>query len=191
MACPKSFTKDGLETQIGVNHFAHFLLTNLLLGALKSAAPSRIVVLSSSAYAMGTINRKDLLSEQSYSANFAYCQSKLANILFTREIAKRLLGTGVVANSLHPGAVQTELQRHVAWYWAICSPAYFFFKTPRSGAQTSLAVALDPAYEKVTGRYFKDCKPIQVSERARDDDTAAWLWNESENIVGLRLSDFR
>ena len=190
MACPKSLTKDGLETQMGVNHFAHFLLTNLLLGAIKAAAPSRIVIVSSSAYAFGTISREDLMSEKSYSANMVYCQSKLANVLFSRELAKKLQGTGVVSNSLHPGAVRTELQRHVPWYMAVFYPAYFFFKTPKSGAQTSLALALDPAYEQVTGRYFSDCKPQSESSRAQDDDTATWLWNESEKIVGLSLSGF-
>jgi NAD(P)-dependent dehydrogenase (short-subunit alcohol dehydrogenase family) len=111
MACPKAMTKDGFEAQIGTNHMGHFLLTNLLLDLLKQSSPSRIVVLSSLFHWYGRINKEDLNSEKSYWKWLAYGQSKLANILFTRELARRLEGTGVTVNSCHPGAVNTELTK--------------------------------------------------------------------------------
>lgn len=113
MASPKVMTKDGFEQQIGVNHMGHFLLTNLLLDLLKISAPSRIVVVSSLFHLFGRINKEDLNSEKSYWKWIAYGQSKLANILFTKELARQLEGTSVTVNALHPGAVNTELQRHV------------------------------------------------------------------------------
>jgi retinol dehydrogenase 12 len=113
MACPKAMTKDGFEMQIGTNHMGHFLLTNLLLDLLKQTAPSRVINVSSLFHWYGRINKDDLNSEKSYWRWIAYGQSKIANILFTRELARRLEGTGVTANSLHPGAVRTELMRDV------------------------------------------------------------------------------
>lgn len=114
MRCPQSLTKDGLEMQLGVNHMGHFLLTNLLLDTLKQSSPSRIVVVSSIAHTRGDINVTDLNSEKSYDEGAAYSQSKLANILFTVELAKRLKSTGVTVNALHPGIVDTELMRHMS-----------------------------------------------------------------------------
>lgn len=113
MATPKTLTKDGYEMQLGVNHLGHFLLTNLLLDTLKKSAPSRIVVVSSAIYIFGSINKVDLNSEKMYSKVGAYSQSKLANILFTKELAKRLEGTNVTVNCCHPGVVKTELGRHL------------------------------------------------------------------------------
>lgn len=113
MACPRGITKDGFEAQIGTNHMGHFLLTNLLLDLLKQSAPSRIVVVSSLFHWYGRINKEDLNSEKSYNRWIAYGQSKLANILFARELSTRLEGTSVTVNSLHPGAVRTELARDV------------------------------------------------------------------------------
>lgn len=186
MAAPRSSTTDGLEMQIGTNHFGHFLLTNLLLDQLKASAPSRIVTVSSLAHKFGRINRDDINSEKSYNKWEAYGQSKLANILFTRELAKRLAGTGVVANSLHPGAVKTELQRHINIMSYLALPfSPFLFKTPKSGAQTTLAVALDPEYENVTGKYFADCAVVKETKDAQCDDTAEWLWKKSEEITAL------
>lgn len=120
MDCPRMLTKDGFEMQIGVNHMGHFLLTLLLLDVLRASAPSRIVVVSSLAHRFGTINKDDLNSEKSYSRKFAYAQSKLANVLFTRELAKRLEGSGVTVNALHPGVVDTELFRSMRFFgWKI------------------------------------------------------------------------
>lgn len=114
MRCPQSTTKDGIETQLGVNHMGHFLLTNLLVDVLKQSAPSRIVVLSSIAHTRGTINQTDLNMNQAYDEAAAYNQSKLANVLFSRELAKRLAGSGVSVNAVHPGIVDTELMRHMS-----------------------------------------------------------------------------
>ena len=114
MACPYLKTEDGFEMQFGVNHLGHFLLTNLLLDRLKAAPAARIVNVSALAYAgVQCINFDDINSEQSYTPWDAYCQSKLANVLFTRSLARRLEGTSVVANSLHPGIIHTELGRHM------------------------------------------------------------------------------
>uniref|UniRef100_A0A6B2E6Y8 Putative dehydrogenase with different specificities related to short-chain alcohol dehydrogenase n=1 Tax=Phlebotomus kandelakii TaxID=1109342 RepID=A0A6B2E6Y8_9DIPT len=177
----KSLTEDGFEMQIGVNHMGHFLLTNLLLDLLKKSAPSRIVNVSSLAHMNGQINKEDLNSDKSYNRITAYSQSKLANILFTRELAKRLEGTRVTVNALHPGAVNTELLRHIPTFLVFVGQPFLkiFFKTPRNGAQTQIRLAVDPALEDVTGKYFSDCKEVKPRPQARDDETAAWLWAES------------
>lgn len=190
MAMPKCLTKDGFEMQLGVNHMGHFLLTNLLLDVLKATAPSRIVVLSSLAHKFGTINKDDLNSEKSYSKYKAYSQSKLANILFTRELARRLRGTGVTVNAVHPGVVKTELGRYMikSYVRKVVEPfLYCAFKTPRSGAQTTLRVALDPDLKTITGKYFADC---EIKGEAKcgskdDDELAAWLWKTSEEWTKL------
>jgi len=179
MMLPRWETKEGFEMQIGVNHMGHFLLTNLLLDILKASAPSRIVVVASLAHKLGRINKKDLNSEKSYNKYKAYFQSKLANVLFARELSKRLQGTGVTVNSLHPGVVQTELIRYQTFVNKIIFPLYIFWKSPKAGAQTQLMVALDPDLEKVTGKYFDNCKITNESNAAKDDEMAAWLWNRS------------
>lgn len=176
-------TKDGLEMQIGTNHFGHFYLTKLLLDMMKGSAPARIITVSSIAHVFGTIHRDDLQSEKSYSKWDAYNQSKLANILFTRELAKRLNGTNVTANSLHPGVVQTELLSGLTWMDRLMLPPTIFMKTPKSGAQTSIMLAVDPDLANVTGKYFADCAIASESWKGRSDDDATWLWDESERII--------
>lgn len=178
-------TKDGLELQIGTNHFGHFLLTNLLLDLIKSSAPARIINVSSTAHQIGKINRDDLQCVNSYNKWKAYGASKLANILFTRALAKRLSGTGVTANSLHPGAVKTELTRHLTVMSILLMPFVVFVKTPVSGAQTNIMLAVDPDLDTVTGKYFSDCKIKSESNAAKSDDTAEWLWIESEKVTHL------
>lgn len=189
MAMPKALTKDGFEMQLGVNHLGHFLLTNLLLDILKASAPSRIIVLSSLAHKYGEINRDDLNSEKSYNKYKAYSQSKLANILFTQELARRLKGTGVTVNSVHPGVVKTDLGRHLVHSYVkkLIDPfTYYFFKTAKSGAQTTIRLAVDPELGKITNQYFADCKPQQVRPSAcRNNGDAEWLWKESEKMTKL------
>ncbi|XP_017027094.1 retinol dehydrogenase 13-like [Drosophila kikkawai] len=194
MRCPRRLTKDGFESQLGVNHMGHFLLTNLLLDVLKKSAPSRIVVLSSVAHTKGNINFSDLNSEESYDEIAAYSQSKLANVLFARELAKRLEGSGVTVNALNPGSVNTELARD----WN--SPKGYFIryvlkplmwpilKTPKSGAQNSIYLSLDPDLVKVSGRYFHNCQEEEPASAAQDDATARRLWVESEKWTGLDTS---
>jgi NAD(P)-dependent dehydrogenase (short-subunit alcohol dehydrogenase family) len=208
MVCPKSLTKDGFEMQLGVNHLGHFLLTNLLLDLLKvtlsfiyqkqriffiyllffqASAPSRIVVVSSMAHKRGQIKKNDLMSEKSYEKIASYCQSKLANILFTRYLAKMLSDTGVTVNALHPGLVNTELMRHVHLFFVIITKPliWIFYKTPKNGAQTQIKVSIDPELEEVTGKYFADCCEKEPEPQAKDDEMAEWLWKESERLTGI------
>ncbi|XP_055481731.1 retinol dehydrogenase 14 [Psammomys obesus] len=187
--CPYMKTEDGFEMQFGVNHLGHFLLTNLLLGLLKSSAPSRIVVVSSKLYKYGDINFDDLNSEQSYNKSFCYSRSKLANILFTRELARRLEGTNVTVNVLHPGIVRTNLGRHIH-IPLLARPlfnlvSWAFFKTPLEGAQTSIYLASSPDVEGVSGRYFGDCKEEELLPKARNESVARKLWDISEVMVGI------
>lgn len=191
MAISKCLTKDGFEMQIGVNHMGHFLLTNLLLDMLKASSPSRIINLSSIAHQWGSIDKDDLNSEKSYSKYKAYSQSKLANVLFTKALAKRLEGTAVTVNAVHPGIVKTDLGRYLAHSYIrkVLNPfVHFWFKSPTSGAQTTLAVALDPELEKVTGKYFSDCKIKRESAAARDEELAEWLWKTSDEWTKLSAS---
>ncbi|XP_036062070.1 retinol dehydrogenase 12 [Onychomys torridus] len=186
MLYPYSKTADGFETHLGVNHLGHFLLTYLLLGRLKESAPSRVVNLSSVAHLGGKIRFHDLHGEKRYCSGFAYCHSKLANVLFTRELAKRLQGTGVTTYVVHPGIVMSEIVRHsylICLLWRLFSP---FFKSTRQGAQTSLHCALAEGLEPLSGKYFSDCKRTWVSPRARDKKTAERLWNVSCELLGIQ-----
>ncbi|TKS87445.1 Retinol dehydrogenase 12 [Collichthys lucidus] len=177
MVCPYGKTADGFEMQIGVNHFGHFLLTHLLIDLIKRSAPARIVTVSSMAHAWGAINLEDINSEKSYDKKGAYSQSKLANVLFTRSLAKRLEGTGVTTYSLHPGVVQTDLWRHLSgpqqFVMKAISP---FTKNSTQGAQTSIYCAVEPTLEKESGGYYSDCAPADCSAAGKDDALAEKLW---------------
>lgn len=195
MMCPKMATKDGFELQFGTNHLGHFLLTNLLLDLVKAAAPSRIVNVASLAHEhSGPLVWDDLNSDKNYSPWPVYCKSKLANVLFTRELTRRLEGTGVTANSLHPGAVRTELTRHVfdqqSWWrratqFLLKPLMAVTFKTAAHGAQTSIYCAIAPELDGVSGKYFSDCAVKQEAKLARSDEDAKKLWEVSENLTGL------
>ncbi|XP_074115305.1 retinol dehydrogenase 13 [Cotesia typhae] len=185
MRCPKSVTKDGIETQLGVNHMGHFLLTNLLLDKLKSSAPSRVVVVASAAHRRGKIKVEDLNSEQSYEAGDAYSQSKLANVLFAKELAKKLAGTGVAVNSVHPGLVDTEIMRHMSFTKSTIASVmikpffWLFIKTPKQGAQAVLNAALNPELQKLSGVYlsqFDIIKEEDETEEVKNTKLAEWLW---------------
>ena len=177
-------TVAGIEMTFAVNHLAYFLLTNLLLDVLKRSAPSRVVCVSSDAHKHGHINFDDLQGEESYSGVKAYCHSKLANIVFTRELSKRLAGTRVTANCLHPGAVATGIFR------ALPKPIEAIIKlltiSPEKGAQTSVYLASSPAVEQVTGKYFVRSAEAQPSTEALDDTIAARLWAVSEQLTSLK-----
>ncbi|KAL6488703.1 hypothetical protein MHYP_G00024440 [Metynnis hypsauchen] len=186
MACPYGKTADGFEMQIGVNHMGHFLLTYLLLDLIKRSAPARIINVSSMAHKWGTINLDDLNSEQSYDKMKAYSQSKLANVLFTRCLAKKLEGTVVTAYALHPGVVQTELGRHLnqlqqTGLWLV-KP---FTKTAVQGAQTTIYCAVAPELETESGKYYSDCAPASCSNAAMDDTTAQRLWDLSCQMLNI------
>lgn len=186
MVCPFGKTADGFEMQIGVNHMGHFLLTYLLLDLIKKSAPARIINVSSMAHLFGSINLDDINSEKSYDKRAAYAQSKLANILFTRSLAKRLEGTGVTAYSLHPGVVQTDLWRHLSGpqqiMMKVVSP---FTKSSSQGAQTSIYCAVEPSLEKESGGYYSDCAPAKCSAKAEDDDMAQRLWELSCRLLSI------
>jgi retinol dehydrogenase 14 len=180
-------TADGLERTFALNHLAPFLLTNLLRDRLEQSAPARVVTVASHAQAMGRIDFDDLQGERPYSGARAYNQSKLANVLFTYELARRLPATAVTANALHPGVVRTAfgaedpgvIQRLLVPF---LRP---FMKTPAQGAATSIHVASAPDLEQVTGRYFANSKPKRSSERSYDEAAAARLWQVSAALVGL------
>ncbi|KAJ9576495.1 hypothetical protein L9F63_025609, partial [Diploptera punctata] len=173
MRCPHTKTKEGIELQLGVNHMGHFLLTNLLLDKLKSSAPSRIINVSSVAHHRGHINKDDLNSESYYDEAAAYSQSKLANLLFTKELAKRLQGTGVTVNAVHPGIVDTEIIRHMSFFNSTFSAIFLkplvwmFVKSPRQGAQTTVYAALEESIKNVTGKYFVNCAEEEVAVQSR------------------------
>jgi retinol dehydrogenase-14 len=180
-------TADGLERTFALNHLAPFLLTNLLLDRLRHSAPARVVTVASNAHSTGQINFNDLQSEQSYSGSRAYSQSKLANVLFTYELARRLPASAVTANALHPGVVNTSfgagdpggVQR---LFVPFVRP---FLKTPVQGADTSIHLASSPDLEQVGGRYFANSKPKRSSKASYDEAAAARLWQVSAKLVGL------
>lgn len=193
MACPRTLTTDGFEMQFGTNHLGHFLLTSLLLDLLKAAAPSRIVVVSALLHKHGRIIRDDLMGEISYGKQAAYCHSKLANNLFSHELARKLKGTGVTSNSLHPGVINTELDRH---YFSdgllktvFKSTVSVFLKNCIEGAQTTICLAVDPSLEKVSGKYFNDCEEASESDDAKNEELATWLWKKSEELVGNKFGE--
>lgn len=178
-------TVDGLEHTFAVNHLAPFLLTTLLLDRLVASAPARVVTVSSGAQAMGRIEFDDLQGERSYSGNRAYNQSKLANVMFTYELARRLEGTGVTATTLHPGVVRTSFgAEDPAPFWRLLAPLVVpFMKTPARGAATSVHLASSPEVEGVTGTYFANSKPKTSNKLSYDTAAAARLWQVSEQLV--------
>jgi retinol dehydrogenase-14 len=180
-------TADGLEHTFAVNHLAAFLVTSLLLERLQRSAPARIVTVSSGAQAMGRIDFDDLQGERGYRGQRAYNQSKLANVIFTYELARRLVGTGVTATVLHPGVVRTGFgAEDPARLHRLLTPiARPFMKTPEQGAATSVYLASSPEVEGVSGEYFANNKPKRSTRRSYDTDAAARLWTVSAGLVGL------
>ncbi len=182
----RAVSEDGVELTLAVNHLAPFLLTNLLLDRLKASAPARVVTVSSAAHKDAEINFADLQGEQSY-ATFgfgAYSQSKLANVLFTYELARRLEGTGVTANCLHPGVVATGIFRDTPlWLRVGLTLARPFILGSAQGADTVLYLAAAPEVAGVSGRYFEKRQPVQSSPRSYDTEVARRLWEESEALT--------
>jgi NAD(P)-dependent dehydrogenase (short-subunit alcohol dehydrogenase family) len=183
----RTTTVDGLETQLAVNHLAPFLLTHLLLDVLKESGGGRVVNVSSQVERLGVIDFDDLgRARRPYERLDAYNQSKLANILFTTELARRLAGTGVTANCLHPGVIGTNL---LAAYEGRPSLLKFMTTrgrpTPREGAVTSLFVATSPMLDGVTGKYFRESAESRPSPAALDQALAKRLWDVSERLTGI------
>ena len=182
----RSVTEDGIETQLAVNHLAPFLLTNLLIDPLRSSAPARVVNVASLVEGAGRVDFSNLHGENRYDPIVAYCQSKLANVLFTYELARRLRGTGVAVNCLHPGAIATKLladyagrPRRVAFINRLRYPG------PVEGARTSIYLASSPEIEGVTGTFFVDGRPATSSAASRDVDVQARLWEVSAQLTNL------
>jgi WW domain-containing oxidoreductase len=188
MALPELEQTYGLEKQFVTNHLGHFLLTQRLLDSVTAAPQGRVVVVSSSALKWADpagIEWDNLSGARNYDAKRAYGQSKLANCLFTLELARRLSGTPATANSLNPGPVLTELQRH-APEWLVqlgnlLGPA--FMKMPAEGASTSCYLAAHPAVTDYSGYYFIDCSPVALGGNSEDPVMAAKLWDVSTELV--------
>lgn len=181
----RSVTVDGLETQFAVNHLAPFLLTRLLLDPLLRGAPSRIIVVASQAHRRGRIDFGDLQRERHYRRNAAYSGSKLANVLFTHELDRRLRETGVsgvTVNAIHPGVVTTGLLGSLL---GIFAPFGRLMLSPARGAEPIVALATDPAFETVSGAYFNRGRRASASRAARDPVMAQRLWEASEALCGL------
>ncbi|MCP4426598.1 MAG: SDR family oxidoreductase [Chloroflexi bacterium] len=183
----RTLTEDGLEYTFAFNHLGYFLLTNLLLDKLKANGAARIVNVSSEAQAGATINFDDLQSEQDYNGFRAYGQSKLANVLFTNELARRLDGNGVTVNALHPGVVRTNFGKGTTSFpfnlmIRLLAP---FLASPEKGARTSIYLATSPKAEGVTGKYFVDEKEKESNPISHDAAVAQRLWQVSEQLTGL------
>jgi len=180
-------TRDGIERTWALNHLAPFLLTNLLTDLLVASAPARVVTVSSNAHTRAHLDLDDpQFARRRYRAFAAYGQSKLANILFTIELARRLEGTGVTANCLHPGFVRSEFGTRTNGLLRLgIGIARPFGRTPEQGARTSIYLATSPEVANVTGRYFVDCHPAQPRPQATDPQMARRLWELSERMTGL------
>lgn len=163
------------------------MLTNLLLDILKSSAPSRVVTVASYMHNYGKIVKHDLHGERKYNPIRAYCNSKLANVLFSRELGKRLKHTGVTTYALHPGVIRTQIMRNRPLLDTTVANIVLllFGKSIRAGIQTTLTCALDPELQNTTGKYFSNCVITEESKRGQDDEMAEWLWRTSEKLTGL------
>ena len=182
----REMTPDGLDLALATNHLGPFVLTNQLLPLLRTSAPSRVVNVASEAHKFGKLRLDDLQATRGYGllGMRRYGETKLMNILFTRELARRLGGTGVTVNAVHPGAVATNLGEPPKVLAAVLSR---FMRTPEQGAATSVMVATDPSLADVTGGYFMNEERAdgKLSDQSRDDDLARELWERSEELTGL------
>jgi retinol dehydrogenase-14 len=180
-------TRDGYEAAIQSNHLAPFLLTNLLLNRLKRSAPARVITVASNAHTGGRIDFMDLQGERSYSGGRAYNQSKLANILFTYELARRLRGNAVTANAVHAGVVRTSFgAEDPAWMQRVLVPLLRpVMKSPAQGARTSIHLASAPELGQVSGSYFANRRPTKSSQGSYEPEVATRLWEASADLVGL------
>jgi retinol dehydrogenase 12 len=184
----RQVTEDDFESTFQINHLGPFLLTHLLLDKLKASAPSRIVNVASAAHRGGRLDFADLQSERSYAKMRVYGTTKLCNILFAQELARRLEGTGVTAYSLHPGTVRTgfgkdgDTKGFFALGVKIIGP---FILTAAGGAKTSIHVASTPGIERYSGSYFQRSKVAKPSSAARDEESARRLWEASTQLLGI------
>ncbi|XP_039211125.1 dehydrogenase/reductase SDR family member 13-like [Crotalus tigris] len=182
-------TADGFDLAFQVNHLGHFLLTHLLLDRLKRCAPSRVIILASNMHFFGKIDFQKIHKpvEGIWQARKSYSNSKLANILHARELANRLEGTNVTCYAVHPGAVRTEIGRSFPrWvYWPFWFMSFMFNRDCDAGAQTSIYCSTEEGIERLSGRYFVDCRVSEPWLPACDDQLAKKLWEFSERLLGL------
>lgn len=181
-------SEDGIEMTIATNHFSFFLLTNLLLELIKKAEAGRVVNVASRSHYRGKIDFESFTTEKKYFIMKAYEQSKLANVLFTNELADRLAGTGVTVNSLHPGFVKTQIgNKNATWYsglfWSLATKLGAI--SVEDGAKTSVYLASSPEVKKVTGKYFDKCKEKKAAPLALDKELGKKLWKKSEEMCPL------
>ncbi len=176
-------TSEGLETQFAINHLSHFLLTNLLLDIIKSSAPARIINVSSGLHKRAKIDFDNLQAEKSYKHMRVYGQTKLENVLFTKELVRRLDGTGVTVNSFTPGMTSTNLGRYMSggakWFMRHMA------RSPEKGASTGVYLATSPEVEGITGKYFGDSKEMKYNKIGDDVGIAKRLWKVSEEFAEL------
>jgi len=192
-------TKDGFESQFGVNYLGHFYLTNLLMDLLKKSGRSRVVTLSSAVHRIGKINWDDMMFEKSYYNQWiSYAQSKLALVLFTKELQRKFDEENVEVKAvvLHPGVVKTEIYRHIVNIWivkiiyALLTPIFwYFFRTPKEGAQTSLLCALEDFDKLEGGSFYENCKVKKPSKAAQNMENARKLWEVSEKLIRSKVGE--
>lgn len=186
VAVRRSVTVDGFETTLQVDYLSHFLLTNLLLGLLKRSAPSRIINVSSASHYGGHLNLEDLQMKKRYGVMKAYSRAKLAQVLFTYELSRRLEGTGVTVNCLHPGAVATNIWKTSLGPFAFLgNVSRLFLLSPKAGAETPVYLASSGEVEGVTGKYFDSKRERKSSAESYDGELARRLWAESARMTGL------
>ena len=191
MMCPYTLTEDGFEQQFGVNHLGHFALTNLLLSRMKESGPGgRIVNLTSVGHILFTYFEMDdlLWKKNAYDDVKAYGQSKLCNVLFTKELHRRLADAGISSYAVHPGNVATDLMRHkqiLSFIYPLLARIYL--KTPEEGAQTSIHCAVQEGLESLSGEYFADCARLESHKWSYDVDKAKKLWAISEQLSGVKF----
>jgi NAD(P)-dependent dehydrogenase (short-subunit alcohol dehydrogenase family) len=182
----RQLSADGIEMTFAVNYLSVFLLTNLLLDTLKASAPARIVNVSSRSHRSAHIDFDDLEWRHQYRGMAAYGRSKLALLLFTYELARRLEGTQVTVNALHPGFVATHIGQNNGWLVKLASPLLkLIARSPEEGAQTSIYLATSPEVEGVSGQYFIDAKPVPSAPASYDEAAAQRLWEISAAMTGL------
>ncbi len=179
----QQFTEEGYEMQFGVNHLSHFLLTHLLLDTIKVSSPARIITVTSMLHKRGKMDFDTFRGFDKYSAQTAYNQSKLANVMFGVELAQRLADTGVTSNVLHPGGVNTDIARDVPWL--VRKLLSLVFISPEKGAETTIMLASDPQLKDVSGKYYNQCKLDDYSPLADDAALRQRLWDYSVEAVGL------
>jgi NAD(P)-dependent dehydrogenase (short-subunit alcohol dehydrogenase family) len=182
----RQVTGDGLELTFATNHMSYFVLTHGLRKSLQAAAPARVINTSSDAHKHRKLDFNDLQSEKNYRGFPVYGRSKLANILFTSELGKRLAGTGVTANCLHPGFVATSFGDHSGGFFShVIRAAKVFAISPEKGAETIIYLASSGEVANITGKYFYKCRPATPTKEARDDESAKRLWLETAKLAGM------